>query len=124
LPSFLITKRAADEGDSPAGNTSEEVRRLDAEIGRLMDLLQHDQLASVGEIADAIAKAHAERMRLLPRSSQKPRLFDVEGFKVILRDVAYGYADADLRGRRAFLLQLIDRVQIDTRGVIRVVWAL
>lgn len=120
----IIKKRAADEGDSPAGNSSEEVRRLDAEIGRLMDLLQHDQLASVGEIADAIAKAHAQRMKLLPRSQQKPRLFDVEGFKVILRDVAYGYADADLRGRRAFLLQLIDRVQIDTRGVIRVVWAL
>lgn len=120
----IAKKRAADEGDSPAGNISEEVRRLDAEIGRLMDLLQHDQLASVGEIADAIAKAHAQRMKLLPRSQQKPRLFDVEGFKVILRDVAYGYADADLRGRRAFLLQLIDRVQIDTRGVIRVVWAL
>lgn len=119
----IAKKRAANEGDSPTGNTSEEVRRLDAEIGRLMDALQHDQLASVGEIADAIAKAHAERMRLLPRSQQKPRIFDVEGFKVILRDVAYGYADADLRGRRAFLLQLIDRVQIDTRGV-RVVWAL
>lgn len=120
----IAKKRAADEGDSPAGNIPEEVRRLDAEIGRLMDLLQHDQLASVGEIADAIAKAHAQRMKLLPRSQQKPRLFDVEGFKVILRDVAYGYADADLRGRRAFLLQLIDKVQIDTRGVIRVVWAL
>jgi site-specific DNA recombinase len=119
----IAKKRAADEGDSPAGNISEEVRRLDAEIGRLMDLLQHDQLAAVGEIADAIAKAHAQRMKLLPRSQQKPRLFDVEGFKVILRDVAYGYADADLRGRRAFLLQLIDRVQIDTRGI-RVVWAL
>lgn len=119
----IAKKRAANEGDSLADNTSEEVRRLDAEIGRLMDLLQHDQLASVGEIADAIAKAHAARMKLLPRSKRKPRLFDVDGFKMILRDVDFGWGEADLRGRRAFLLQLIDRVQIDARGV-RVVWAL
>ena len=96
---------------------------MDAEIGRLMDLLQHDQLASVDEIAAAIAKAHTARMALRPRSQQKPRLFDVEGFKVVLRDVAFGWADADLRGRRSFLLQLVDRIQIDAVGV-RVVWSL
>lgn len=119
----IIKKRAADEGDS-AGDISEEVQRLDAEIGRLMDLLQHDQLASVAEIADAIARAHAERTRLLPRSQKKPRLFDVEGFKVILREVKHGWGEADLRGRRAFLLQLVDGIRIDARGGIHVVWAL
>lgn len=119
----IAKKRAADEGDS-AGDISEEVQRLDAEIGRLMDLLQHDQLASVGEIADAIAKAHAERTRLLPRSKKKPRLFDIEGFKVILRDVDFGWGEADLRGRRSFLLQLVDGIQIDASGGVRVVWSL
>ena len=119
----IIKKRAADEGDS-AGDISEEVQRLDAEIGRLMDLLQHDQLASVAEIADAIARAHAERTRLLPRSQKKPRLFDVEGFKVILREVKHGWGEADLRGRRTFLLQLVDGIRIDARGGIHVVWAL
>ena len=119
----IIKKRAADEGDS-AGDISEEVQRLDAEIGRLMDLLQHDQLASFAEIADAIARAHAERTRLLPRSQKKPRLFDVEGFKVILREVKHGWGEADLRGRRAFLLQLVDGIRIDARGGIHVVWAL
>lgn len=119
----IIKKRAADEGDS-AGDISEEIQRLDAEIGRLMDLLQHDQLASVAEIADAIARAHAERTRLLPRSQKKPRLFDVEGFKVILREVKHGWGEADLRGRRAFLLQLVDGIRIDARGGIHVVWAL
>lgn len=119
----IAKKRAADEGDS-AGDISEEVQRLDAEIGRLMDLLQHDQLASVGEIAEAIAKAHTERTRLLPRSKKKPRLFDIEGFKVILRDVDFGWGGADLRGRRSFLLQLVDGIQIDASGGVRVVWSL
>lgn len=120
----IAKKRAADEDDSLAGGAAEEVQRLDAEIGRLMDALQHDQLASVGEIADAIAKAHAERTRLLPRSKIKPRLFDIEGFKVILRDVDFGWGEADLRGRRSFLLQLVDGIQIDARGGVRVVWSL
>ena len=120
----IAKKRAADEGDSLAGNVSEEIQRLDAEIERLMDALQHDQLASVGELADAITKAHAERTRLLPRAKKKPRLFDVEGFKVILRDVDFGWGGADLRGRRTFLLQLVDGIQIDARGGIDVVWSL
>lgn len=120
----IAKKRAADEDDSLAGGAAEEVQRLDAEIGRLMDALQHDQLASVGEIADAIAKAHAERTRLLPRSKIKPRLFDIEGFKVILRDVDFGWGEADLRGRRSFLLQLVDGIQIDVSGGIHVVWSL
>lgn len=120
----IAKKRAADEGDFLAGNASEEIRRLDAEIGKLMDLLQHDQLASVGEIADAIAKKHAERTSLLPRSMKKPRIFDVEGFKVVLRDAGFGWGEADLRGRRAFLLQLVDRIQINARGGIHIGWSL
>ena len=119
----IAKKRAADAGDS-TGDTSEEVQRLDAEIGRLMALLQYDQLASVGEIAAAISRAHAERTRLLPRSDKKPRLFDVEGYKVILRDVNHGWGESDLRGKRAFLLQLVDRIRIDESGRIFVVWAL
>lgn len=120
----IAKKRAAEDGDSLSGNASEEIRRLDAEIGKLMDLLQHDQLASVGEIADAIAKKHAERTSLLPRSMKKPRIFDVEGFKVVLRDAGFGWGEADLRGRRAFLLQLVDRIQINARGGIHIGWSL
>lgn len=120
----IAKKRAAEDGDSLSGNASEDIRRLDAEIGKLMDLLQHDQLASVGEIADAIAKKHAERTSLLPRSMKKPRIFDVEGFKVVLRDAGFGWGEADLRGRRAFLLQLVDRIQIDARGGIHIGWSL
>lgn len=121
----IAKKRAANEGDTSAGDISEEVQRLDAEIGRLMDLLQHDQLASVGEIADAIAKAHERRTSLLSRvQKRKPRLFNVEGFKVVLRDVSFGWGESDLRGRRIFLLQLVDGIQIDESGSIRVVWSL
>lgn len=48
----IIKKRAASDGDSVVGSKSEDVSRLDAEIGRLMDLLQRDSLVSVGEIAE------------------------------------------------------------------------
>lgn len=121
----IIKKRAADEGGSKevAGSTSEEVQRLDAEIGRLMDLLQHDQVASVGEIADRISKVHAERMKLVPSLREVvPRQYDVEGAKSLLHDIRYGWSKLDLRGRRAFLLQLIDGVHIDSGGM-RVVWS-
>lgn len=124
LVAEYIKKRAASNGDSVAARRSEEVRRLDAEIGRLMDLLQHDQNASVGEIAEAIAKAHAERSRLLPLvNEEKPRVFDIAGFKLALRDVSFGWPGADLRGRRAFLLQLIDGIQINDAGI-DVAWSL
>lgn len=121
----IAKKRAAHEGDCCVADHRyvDEVRRLDAEIARLMDLLQHDQMASVGEIAEAIGKAHAERMDLIPRlEDKKPRLFDVEGFKTLLRDVAFAWPDADLRGRRSFLLQLIDGIHIDLEDV-RVDWS-
>lgn len=120
----IIKKRAAPGGDSHAGHESvEEIRRLDAEIGRLMDLLQHDQMSSVGEIAEAIQKAHAERTRLLPGvREEKPRLFDAEAFKTLLGDAAFSWRDSDLRGRRSFLLQLIDRVHVGSRDV-RVDWS-
>lgn len=120
----IIKKRAAHEGDSVAGHESvDAIRRLDAEISRLMDLLQHDQMASVGEIAEAIQKAHAERSRLLPRGEEKkPRLFDAAGFKTLLCDAAFSWQAADLRGRRAFLLQLIDGVHVDMEDV-RVDWS-
>ena len=121
----IAKKRAADGGDSfNAGHGSvDEIRRLDTEIARLMDLLQHDHMASVGEIAEAIEKAHAERTKLTPRSEEKKaRLFDEEGFKTLLCDAAYAWPDADLRGRRSFLLQLIDGIHIDTEEV-RVDWS-
>lgn len=121
----IAKKRAAQEGGvSVAGHGSvDEIRRLDAEIARLMDLLQHDQMESIGEIAEAIGNAHARRMSLLPRVEEnKPRLFDVEGFKVLLSDAAFAWPDADLRGRRSYLLQLIDGIHVDLEDV-RVDWS-
>lgn len=121
----IIKKRAAmGGGDSIADSKAEEVRRLDLEISRLTDSLQFDQLVSVGEIAERIGKAHAERMRLLPGIQEDvPRQYDVEGFKMALRDAAFGWASSDIRGRRAFLLRLIDGVHISAEGV-RVDWSL
>lgn len=120
----IIKKRAAREGDSQAaGRSGEKVRQLDQEIGRLMDLLQHDALASVGEIAERIEKVHAERMKLVPSLRENvPRQFDVGAAKVLLHDIRFGWARLDLRGRRSFLLQLIDRVQINAEDI-RVLWS-
>lgn len=120
----LIKKGAADGGGSAAGK-SEEVQRLDAEIGRLMDLLQYDQLASVGEIAERIEKAHAERMKLLPSLREVvPRQFvEGEAVKNLLSDMRFGWSGFDLRGRRAFLFQLIDSVQINAEGRVDVAWS-
>lgn len=114
----IIKKRAAMEGDSQNTNRSEEVRRLDREIGRLMDLLANDQLASVEEIAERIGQAHAERMKLIPEVRvDLPRQYDVGSFKMVLRDVAFGWSSSDVRGRRALLLQLIDKIRINGEGI-------
>ena len=120
----IIKKRAADDGGSNvAAGVSEELERLDGEIRRLMDLLQHDQMASVGEVAERIAQLHAERMKLdpgLPKTAT--RQYDVETSKGLLLDIHYGWSSFDLRGRRAMLLQLIDGVQISDEGI-RVIWS-
>lgn len=120
----IIKKRAAGDGGSKvAAGISEEVQRLDAEIGRLMDLLQHDALASVGDIAERISQVHAERMKLAPSLREiVPRQYDVGAAKMLLRDIRYGWSMLDMRGRRSFLLQLIDRVQINAEDI-RVVWS-
>lgn len=120
----IIKKRAAgDGGSNVAAGISEEVQRLDTEIGRLMDLLQHDALASVGDIAERISQVHAERMKLAPSLREiVPRQYDVGAAKMLLRDIQYGWSRLDMRGRRSFLLQLIDKVQINAEDI-RVVWS-
>ena len=118
-----IKKRAATKGSSHTESRSEEVERLDREINRLMDLLQYDQLASVEEIAERISQAHAERLKLVPSLREfVPGQYDVEAAKMLLRDMRYGWTDLDMRGRRAFLLQLIDGIHIDG-GDVRIVWS-
>lgn len=120
----IIKKRAAGEGGSNvAAGVSEELERLDAEIGRLMDLLQHDQMASVGDIAERIAQIHAERMKLDPGLRETvPRQYNVESSMGLLLDIHYGWSSFDLKGRRAMLLQLIDGVHISAEGI-RVDWS-
>lgn len=119
----IIKKRAADDGGSIAAGKSEEIELLDFEISRLMDLLQHDQLVAVEDIAERISQVHAERMKLAPSLRENvPRQYDVEAAKMLLRDILYGWPRIDMRGRRALLSQLIDRIQIDAVDV-RIVWS-
>ena len=113
----IIKKRAAGEGSLETSRSS-EVERLDNEINRLMDLLQYDQLSSVGEVAERIDKVHAERMSLMPTiKTDAPRQYDVIGFKNVLRDVSFSWDSASVRGRRSFLFQVIDGVYINAGGL-------
>lgn len=124
LVNELIKKRAAKGGgDSQAESRSGEIQRLDQEIGRLMDLLQHDTQVPVEEIAERIGKAHAERMRIAPAVEvDAARIYDIDGFKAVLRDVAFSWGENDIRGRRAFLFQLIDGIHINAEGA-RIEWS-
>ena len=118
----IAKKRAAQEGGKVADSTSEEIKRLDNEINDLMDLLQRDSLVSVGEIADRLEIAHAKRTELLP-VAHAPKSYDMEVTKMILRDVRASWDMVGLRGRRAFLLQLVDEIRIDA-GVMDIVWSI
>lgn len=121
----IAKKRAAHkDGTSAGGDKSEDIQRLDAEIGRLMDLLQHDSMVTVGEIADRLAVANAARMALLPTVKEATRSYDVEGAKMILRDVRASWDLVGLRGKRAFLLQLVEEIRIDANGEIDIVWSI
>lgn len=114
----IVKKRTAGEGSSNERNKSMEIERLDSEINRLMDLLVQDQMASVGEIAERISEVHAEKMRISPDLRvDSPKNFDVVGFKLLLRDVAYSWNSASLRGRRTFLFQLIHGIHINAEGI-------
>lgn len=115
-------KRTAHEGGQIADSRSEEIKRLDNEIDRLMTLLQRDTLVSVGEIADRLEKANAERMELLP-VARAPKSYNMEVTKLILRDVRASWDLVGLRGRRAFMLQLVDEIRIDA-GVVDIVWSI
>lgn len=121
----IAKKIAANKGgDSAISDRSEDVQRLDAEIGRLMDLLQHDSMVTVEEIADRLAKANAERMALLPMAKDTPKSYDLEGAKMILRDIRASWDLVDLRGKRAFLLQIVEEIRIDGNGDFDIVWSL
>jgi len=120
----IVKKRAAMAGSSVAGPKSGEFERLTEEINRLMDLLQHDALASVSEVADRIGQAHAERMKVAPEVRvDVPKQYDVNGLRSVLRDVAFGWNDADIRGRRVLLFQLVDSIHING-GDVRIEWSL
>ena len=114
----IIKKRAAGDGGSMDGNRSEDVQRIDAEIGRLMDLYQFDDLVNVEEIASRIEKLHAEKSELFPGEKQGPRSYDVESFRLILMDVLNDWKGVDVRGRRAILLQLVDTVHVNEEGIV------
>lgn len=119
----IAKKRAAGHSGSDAAGRSEEVERLTLEIEALMDLLvQNDSMVSVGEIAERIERAHSKRARLVPVVDSGEKKFDIEGARQLLLDVCSAWGALDTRGRRSFLIQLIDRIHIDAEGKGRIEW--
>lgn len=120
-----IKKIASEKGGSDVTAASEDVRRLDGEIARLMDLLQHNSMVQVGEIAARIEQIHAERTLLLS-SSQETRdsmtYYDVLYVKNALKSVKTDWLRLDNRGKRAFLSELVDSVRIDFNEV-HITWS-
>lgn len=120
----LTKKRASMGGDSSGGNKSDEVQRLDAEISRLMDLYQYDQLIHAEEVAARIAALYSEREKLCPTSDDyKATKYDIEVAKMLLRDIDNNWDVVEIKGRRAFLVQLIDYVFIDAEKGVNIEWA-
>ena len=119
----IIKKNATNDGGIKSGDKSVDVLRLDAEISRLMDLLQNDAHESVEGIVEKIEKTYIERTKLVPRvRGHESRIFDIEGFKTVLRDAALSWPDSDMRAKRSFLFQLIDMIHINTVET-RIVWS-
>ena len=121
----IIKKETAENSGQKAVGASEDIRRLSSEIEALMDqLTQHDSHVSVEEIAEKIANTHAERMRLLPQSRESvPRHYDVEAAKLLLHDIRGEWMELDLRGRRMYLFQLIDKIHINAGEDVDIAWS-
>lgn len=112
----LIKKRAT-ESSSAAGSKSVEMQSILADIKQLMDKLsQNDALVPVEDIAKEISEKYAQ-MKLLPFEDIVPRQYDVDAAKLLLHDIRYGWSEFGIRGKRSFLFQLIDRIQINTEEV-------
>ena len=120
----FIEKRASWGGDSLDGNKSDRIQQLDEDIGKLMDLYQYDQLIHAEEVAARIAALYAERERIRPTSDNyKVTKYDIESAKMLLRDINSSWDAIEIKGRRAFLVQLIDYVFVDAEKGIRIEWA-
>lgn len=111
----LLHKKKPAENDGP-----EEIKRLDHEIARLMNLYQRDDLADIDAIAAKIQELHKSRMELLPldiESEANQRLLK-EDFKRKLRFVKNELLEESVvKKRRSLLLEIIDEIYIDGEGI-------
>lgn len=120
----VIEKRASWGGDSLDGNKSDRLQQIDEEISKLMDLYQYDQLIHAEEVAARIATLYAEREKIRPTSDDyKVTKYDIESAKMLLRDISSNWDVVEIKGRRAFLVQLIDYVFVDAEKGVRIEWA-
>ena len=122
-----IIKKSRAETDSAKVNQSSAVRgeldSINAEIDRLMDLYQHDQVP-VAEIANRIEVLHLKKMELSPKlgkAVENPnKSFHVEGVKLMLRGVEWD--GIPFERKRHLLRQLIDTIVVDG-GSVNIQWS-
>jgi len=115
-------KKAAQKGSSDAGQ-SDEIQRIDAEISSLMELYRQDDQSSIQEVAEQISRLHARRAELSPVSIEKKVTESVGLHKSLFREISDGWHDMDIRGKRNMLLQLIDRIELDSGDGMRIEWS-
>lgn len=121
---LINKKRAAlEEGGSAPDAQSEELSRIDDEINKLMDLYAKLDHMDIGEVADRIEALHRQKMEMVPvEETYRERSFHAEGAKLLLRDVLSVWGDLDVDGKRPYLTQLIDRINV-SEGRVDIEWS-
>lgn len=108
----LTKKKKAATNSSPETNKN-ELENINAEISRLMDLYQYDQVP-VGEIAVRIEELHDHKMKIMDRVPVGNSLnFDFEGAKLLMKDIPSIWDISDIAHKRHVLQQLINRINLD-----------
>lgn len=122
---YEVKKRPPESSDGQKSvQVHEEIDRISAEIGRLMDLYQaNDNTVQVEEIAQRIDEMYQKKVNLLQRSvpnheqNRHTKLFDVEQARLLIADFPAAKSENDVDTMRYCLLRLLDRIEVDGENV-------
>lgn len=122
---YEIKKIPSEISDGNKNNqVHEEIDRISAEIGRLMDLYQaNNNTTQVEEIAQRIDELYQDKVNLLQRhvpdheQNRHTKLFDVEQARLLIADFPAAKSDNNIDTMRYYLLRLLDRIEVDGENV-------
>lgn len=120
-------KAALEDGGQILDNPhAEEIRRIDEEISRNMELYQQDQIP-VDVISEKINELYSKKMRLLSEEEKKEQRrivkdFHIENVRLLLREISSTWGHVEMEYRQKVLSDLIDKVELD-EGNIKIRWS-